>query len=246
MHPYDAGDDAVSRLECELVLMSTSTSVKGKSVPSASGRKPRGAASSQRRTPSQERSGELVRKLLEATAQVLADVGLEATSTNKIAARAGVAIGSIYQYFPNKEALIDALLDERLRRMEALTASRMEALSAKSFPEAAEAMLRAAIAFYEAEPALTVMLASRTATPQPNSRDRLLYQRVHNIARSYLMAHSENLDTAGIELAATISTRVVGNFAPWIALSVTNDEERERFIAEVVRMLSQWIGAPEP
>lgn len=215
-------------------------------MPDTGARKPRRTAISRRRTPSQERSVELVRRLLEATAQVLDEVGVEVTSTNKIAARAGVAIGSIYQYFRNKEALIDALLDERLCRMEALTASRMEALSAKSYPEAAEAMLRAAIAFYEAEPALTVMLAARTAMPQPNSRDRMLYQRVHNIARSYLMAHTENLDAAAIGLAATISTRVVGNFAPWIALSVTDDEERERFIAEVVRMLSQWIGAPEP
>lgn len=98
-------------------------------MPDVGARKPRRTASSRRRTPSQERSVELVGKLLEATAQVLGEVGLEATSTNKIAARAGVAIGSIYQYFPNKEALIDALLDDRLHRLEALTASRMEALS---------------------------------------------------------------------------------------------------------------------
>lgn len=213
-------------------------------MPDVGARKPRRTASSRRRTPSQERSVELVGKLLEATAQVLGEVGLEATSTNKIAARAGVAIGSIYQYFPNKEALIDALLDDRLHRLEALTASRMEALSTNSYPEAAEAMLRAAIAFYEAEPELAAMLASRTAMPEPNSRDRMLYQRVHDIARSYLVAHADNLDVDDIELAATISTRVVGNFAPWIALSVTNADKRERFIAEIVLMLSQWIGAP--
>lgn len=105
-------------------------------------------------------------------------------------------------------------------------------------------MLRAAIAFYEAEPELAAMLASRTAMPEPNSRDRMLYQRVHDIARSYLVAHADNLDVDDIELAATISTRVVGNFAPWIALSVTNADKRERFIAEIVLMLSQWIGAP--
>ncbi|MCX6482677.1 MAG: helix-turn-helix domain containing protein, partial [Mycobacterium sp.] len=73
---------------------------------------------------------ELVAKLLEATAQVLGEVGLQATSTNKIAARAGVAIGSIYQYFPNKQALIDALLDDRLHRLAALTATQMHAMSA--------------------------------------------------------------------------------------------------------------------
>lgn len=186
----------------------------------------------------------MVRRLINATAQVLGEVGEEATSTNKIAARAGVAIGSLYQYFPNKETLIDALLDDRLHRLESLTADRMSALRADSYPQAAEAMLRAAIAFYEAEPEVTAMLASRTAMPRPGSRDRKLYQRGHDIARAYLQAHAGELGIVDIELAATISTRVVGNFAPWIALSVTGDDERERFIAEVVRMLSQWIAAP--
>lgn len=186
---------------------------------------------------------ELVAKLLEATAQVLGEVGLEATSTNKIAARAGVAIGSIYQYFPNKEALIDALLDDRLHRLAALTAAQMHAMSATAYPEAAEAMLRAAVSFCEAEPELTAMLAARTAMPRPGSRDRELYQRGHDIARAYLLAHADDLGVSDIELAATISTRVVATFAPWIALSVTNVHDRDRFISEVVRMLSDWIGA---
>ena len=188
----------------------------------------------------------LVGTVIEATAQVIGDVGLEAASTNKIAARAGVAIGSIYQYFANKEALIDALLDDRLHRLEALAANRMEALSADSYPEAADAMMRATIAFCEAEPGVTAMLASRAAAPQPNSRDRALHQRIHDIARTYLLAHADHLDVDDVELAATISMRVVANFAPWIALSVTDHDERERYIAQVVRMLSQWIGAQQP
>lgn len=188
----------------------------------------------------------MVRKVIEATAQVIGDVGLEATSTNKIAARAGVAIGSIYQYFPNKETLIDALLDDRLHRLEALAATRMEALKNRSYPEAADAMMRATIAFCEAEPGITAMLASRAVAPQPNSRDHALYQRVHAIARTYLLAHADHLTVDDVELAATISTRVVANFAPWIALSVTDHAERERHIVEVVRMLSLWVGAQQP
>lgn len=81
-------------------------------------------------------------------------------------------------------------------------------------------------------------------TPLPNSLDRKLYQRGHDIARAYLLAHAGDFGVDDIELAATISMRVVGNFAPWIALSVTDNDEREQFIAQVVRMLSQWIGAP--
>lgn len=185
---------------------------------------------------------ELVDRLIEATAQVLEDVGLQGASTNKIAARAGVAIGSIYQYFPNKEALIDALLENRLQRMEALSADRLQALSTNSFPEAAEAMLRAAIAFHEAEPAIAVLLASRIAMPKPTERDRELYQRVLAMASSYLTARAETLSVGDVEIVAAISGRVVGSFAPWIALSVTDHDERERHIAEVVRMLTGWIG----
>lgn len=221
----------------------SSSEISEGALPDTGAGKQRRTANSRRRTPSQERSTALVRRLLEATAQVLDEVGVEATSTNKIAARAGVAIGSVYQYFPNKAALIDALLDDRLHRLESLTAARMTALHADSYPQAADAMLRAAIAFYETEPEVTAMLASRTAMPRAGSPDRQLYQRGHEIARTYLQAHADELGIDDIEVAATVSTRVVGNFAPWIALSVAGDDERERFIAEVVRMLSQWIGS---
>lgn len=52
----------------------------------------------------------MVARLLNATAQTLAERGLDGTTTNHIAERAGVSIGSLYQYFPDKESLIEALL----------------------------------------------------------------------------------------------------------------------------------------
>ena len=69
-----------------------------------------------RKTPSQPRSEQTVADLLEAAAQVLERDGLEGFNTNAVADRAGVSIGSLYQYFPGKDALILALIrreDER-------------------------------------------------------------------------------------------------------------------------------------
>lgn len=63
-----------------------------------------------RKAPKQKRSREMVARLLDATAQTLAERGLDGTTTNHIAERAGVSIGSLYQYFPDKESLIEALL----------------------------------------------------------------------------------------------------------------------------------------
>ncbi len=57
----------------------------------------------------------MVERLLDATATTLAERGLDNTTTNHIAEQAGVSIGSLYQYFPDKQALIEALL-ERMGR----------------------------------------------------------------------------------------------------------------------------------
>ncbi|RLU00334.1 MAG: TetR/AcrR family transcriptional regulator [Ketobacter sp.] len=64
-----------------------------------------------RKIPKQKRSREMVERLLEATATTLAERGLEDTTTNHIAETAGVSIGSLYQYFPDKEALLEALME---------------------------------------------------------------------------------------------------------------------------------------
>lgn len=67
-----------------------------------------------RKKPRQRRSRETVEAILEAAAQLFQRYGYAATTTNGIAERAGVSIGSLYQYFPNKDALLVALAEEHL------------------------------------------------------------------------------------------------------------------------------------
>src|SRR6202044_3137977 len=63
-----------------------------------------------RKSPVQARSAASVQALLEATIQVLLNVGKERLTTTKVALRAGVSVGTLYQYFPNKSALLQAAL----------------------------------------------------------------------------------------------------------------------------------------
>lgn len=63
-----------------------------------------------RKTPVQARSTASVSAILEATIQVLLEVGKERLTTTRVAARAGVSVGTLYQYFPNKSALLQAVL----------------------------------------------------------------------------------------------------------------------------------------
>ena len=62
-----------------------------------------------RKQPQQSRSRATVEFLLEAAAQVFGERGYLATTTNGIAERAGVSVGSLYQYFPSKDAILLAL-----------------------------------------------------------------------------------------------------------------------------------------
>jgi len=67
-----------------------------------------------RKEPAQARSKALVDAIIEATARVLIAGGLEALNTNEVAAVAGVSVGSLYQYFPSKEALLASLIEREL------------------------------------------------------------------------------------------------------------------------------------
>ncbi|MCA9583424.1 MAG: TetR/AcrR family transcriptional regulator, partial [Myxococcales bacterium] len=68
--------------------------------------------------PRQSRSRALVDAIVEATTRVLPDRGLDQTTTNQIAEVAGVSIGSLYQYFPNKDAILAHLIEKDLTAQE--------------------------------------------------------------------------------------------------------------------------------
>jgi AcrR family transcriptional regulator len=67
-----------------------------------------------RKSPVQARSTASVHAILEATVQVLLNVGKERLTTTRVASRAGVSVGTLYQYFPNKSALLQAALKRHL------------------------------------------------------------------------------------------------------------------------------------
>jgi len=67
-----------------------------------------------RKSPMQARSAASVDAILEATTQVLLNVGKERLTTTKVASRAGVSVGTLYQYFPNKSALLKAALKRHM------------------------------------------------------------------------------------------------------------------------------------
>ena len=85
-------------------------------LPTTSMTKPRSPHISSRKDPQQTRSTELVTAILEAAIQVLAKEGAQRFTTTRVAERAGVSIGSVYQYFPNKAAILFRLQSDEWRQ----------------------------------------------------------------------------------------------------------------------------------
>ena len=69
------------------------------------------------RKPRQERSRRKVELMLEAATRILEKDGMDGLTTNAIAAKAGVSIGTLYQFFPNKAAILDGLAEHELKAL---------------------------------------------------------------------------------------------------------------------------------
>ena len=77
------------------------------------------AAFEPRKTPLQARSTLTVEAIYEATIQVLLSEGIKRTTTTRVAERAGVSVGTLYQYYPNKQSLLFAVLEAKLNKVSA-------------------------------------------------------------------------------------------------------------------------------
>ena len=81
-----------------------------------------------RRQPVQQRSAKRVEQMLDASAALIDELGYDALTTTLIAKRAGVAVGSLYQFFPDKRAVVQALTQRNLERFVAAVNERLKLL----------------------------------------------------------------------------------------------------------------------
>ena len=96
-----------------------------------------------RKRPKQQRSRETYDAIVAATTRVLKREGYEKASTNRIAEVAGVSVGSLYQYFPNKQALVIAVVERHSDQLIAMLERTIADLGAAPIPDAVRTFVRA-------------------------------------------------------------------------------------------------------
>jgi len=123
-----------------------------------------------RKPPRQDRSRTTVEAILEAAIDLLGAHGYARTSTNRIAARAGVSVGSLYQYFPNKDAIVTALFERHATGIEQVVSIAMADLRRHDLPvrEAFRRMLTGFRAMHDANPKL-----ARAVDPELDGRRQI-------------------------------------------------------------------------
>lgn len=111
-----------------------------------------------RKEPKQSRAKKTVGYIIDATAQVLENIGYDKISTNKIAKRAGVSIGSLYQYFPSKESIIDYMVDEYITKHFQVLKEKLDAMEDTSLDEVIRHILSAFLSLFEQKRQLRIAL----------------------------------------------------------------------------------------
>ncbi|CAG9234403.1 TetR family transcriptional regulator [Paraburkholderia tropica] len=129
-----------------------------------------------RKQPKQRRSAATVDAILEAAARILETRGPDGYTTNAIAERAGVSVGSLYQYFPNRDALTAALID---RESAPLLVVLEHAGAASSCEAALREVIRASVEHQMRRPVLARVLDFEEARLPLGERDQRVSERLH-------------------------------------------------------------------
>lgn len=203
------------------------------------------APTTPRKRPRQARSRATVEAILEGAAQVFCRLGYAGGTTDRIAERAGVSVGSVYQYFPNKDAILVALTE---RHIDAGFARVRELLAhAIAEPPPLEPLLRgfveAMIALHEHNPELHRVLFEDTPLP-PEFRSQL---RARELAlagevRALLEAHPE-VDARDLDASAYVVVHTIEGLVHAFVLHPPDGLDAARLTDEVVRMLSRTLSA---
>lgn len=162
-----------------------------------------------RKLPQQERSRMTVEAILEATTHILTEEGYDKANTNRIAERAGVSIGSLYQYFPNKESLMAALMEQHLNEIAALVESKLQNLFDVPPEVAIAELIRAVIAAHALNPCLHQVLNEEIPRSERPEQMQTEDERIAQLLRAYLTRWRDRIYPQNLEMTVFILSRTV-------------------------------------
>ncbi len=158
-----------------------------------------------RKSPQQERSRQMVATLIEATALCIAERGLDNTTTPLIAERAGVSVGSLYQYFSSKEALIEAMV-AKLAKDIGTGLARLPIAPDASLRDLVSVTIRFGFATLRSQNGLYLELVRNWHRLPTQKVADVLQQHFLELARLYFLKHYREYPIADLQVRLFIIT----------------------------------------
>ncbi|WP_066520426.1 TetR/AcrR family transcriptional regulator [Curtobacterium ammoniigenes] len=133
-----------------------------------------GGSSLLRNEPVQARSSARLTALLDAAAAVIDEIGLERLTTAMVAERAGASIGTVYRYFPDRIAVVEALAMRCTQRLRDRFLSAIDASRASTWQEGSDALIDMTVDMYRTEPGFrAIRFSGENVATDDDDEDRL-------------------------------------------------------------------------
>lgn len=202
---------------------------------------PRRPLTAPRKAATQDRSKATVDAMLSATARVLVKEGYDRASTNKVAEAAGVSIGSLYQYFPSKEALVAAVIERHIGEMMEVVRASLVRVALLPLEEAARELVRVMIDAHRIEPKLHRVLVEQI--PRVGNLEKLesVDDEAIALVRAYLEAHQAEIDVVDLDLAAFVAVTSVEALTHAAVLRRPALLDDARFRDEVANLVVRYL-----
>src|SRR5262249_51652876 len=178
------------------------------------------------------------------TARILVREGFDKASTNRIAQEAGVSIGSLYQYYPSKEALVAAVIDRHNQELMQAVRGALAEIGGVPNEKAVGRLCGTAIDAHRIDPKLHRVLAEQIPRTGRLEKIESFNRRYYDLFRDYLQDHSEELRTVEPELAAFVCVTSIEALTHTAVLhrpEILKDQSVGTLVDEATRLVIRYL-----
>jgi AcrR family transcriptional regulator len=197
-----------------------------------------------RKHASQERSRATVDALIEATARILVREGFERASTNRIAQAAGVSVGSLYQYYPCKEALVAAVIDRHNQDLMKVVHDVLAEIADQPIAVGTRKLVDAAIQAHRVDPKLHRVLSEQIPRTGKLEDVEAFSRETYGLFRAYLQDHRDEIRAIDLDLAAYVCVTSIEALTHTAVLhrpELLSDEGAETLVDEATRLVLRYL-----
>jgi len=197
-----------------------------------------------RKSPRQTRSQATVDAILDATARVLVERGHAATNTNLVAERAGVSVGSLYQYFPNKLALINALHARHSREMTLALEREFKPRDGEGLHATLARVIEAVMHAHQVDADLHRAFEQCEDLGLIDDAHDEAHAKMQSVVRELLTAHRREITAGNLDLAAFAVMHTVHALVHGTLRSRPAGVSVKASTREIVRLAYAYLTAP--